>query len=48
LTLIAPVLCTLWTWLCVADIPPRNSILGCAVILLALVASTIWKARAET
>ena len=48
LTLIAPVLCTLWTWLCVADIPPLNSILGGAVILLALVANTVWKARTES
>jgi drug/metabolite transporter, DME family len=47
LTLIEPVLCPLWTWLLVADVPPRNSILGGAVILLALVMNTIWKARTE-
>jgi drug/metabolite transporter (DMT)-like permease len=48
LTLIEPVLCPLWTWLCVADVPPRNSILGGAIILLALVTNTIWKARTES
>ena len=47
LTLIEPVLCPLWTWLCVADVPPRNSIIGGGVILLALVMNTIWKARTE-
>lgn len=48
LALIEPVLCPVWAWLCVADVPPRNSVLGGAIILLALVASTIWKARTET
>jgi drug/metabolite transporter (DMT)-like permease len=47
LTLIEPVLCPFWAWLFIADVPPRNSIIGAAIILLTLVANTIWKARTE-
>ena len=47
LTLIEPVLCPLWTWLFVADVPPRNSLLGAGIILLTLVTNTVWKARTE-
>lgn len=47
LTLLEPVLCPIWAWLYVADVPPRNSILGGAIIFLMLVTNTIWKARTE-
>ena len=47
LTLLEPVLCPIWAWLYVADVPPRNSIIGGAIILLMLVTNTIWKARTE-
>jgi len=47
LALLEPVLCPIWAWVFVADVPPRNSLLGAAIILLTLVANTIWKARTE-
>jgi len=47
ITLIEPVLCPVWAWIAVADAPPTASILGGGIILVALVAHTIWKARTE-
>jgi len=47
LCLIEPMLCPLWAWFFVADVPPRNSMLGAGIILLTLAANTIWKARSE-
>jgi drug/metabolite transporter (DMT)-like permease len=47
LALLEPVLCPIWAWLYVADVPPRRSMLGGAIILLTLAANTIWKARTE-
>jgi drug/metabolite transporter (DMT)-like permease len=48
LTLIEPVLCPLWAWFYVADVPPHRSMLGAGIILLTLAANTIWKARTES
>jgi drug/metabolite transporter, DME family len=48
LALLEPVLCPLWAWLFVGDTPPTVSILGGGVILTALIAHTIWKARLES
>jgi drug/metabolite transporter (DMT)-like permease len=45
LSLIEPVLCPLWAWTFVADRPPFPSLIGGGVILAALVAHTVWKAR---
>lgn len=47
LTLLEPVLCPLWAWLVVEDLPGKLSIWGGVTILVTLVLHTIWTVRAR-